>query len=649
MKRPVPIQFMPHDSEQGRLEKLRLLASQVADFGSETTAAVGPTYAVFTESTDGLVPAPGNATGFLRYDGTWAETGGGCDCEQIEADITALQAGLVATNAAVSALAAVVAGLTTTDVAEGSNLYFTSERAQDAVGGILTDSSSVDFTYDDVANTITAVVLSAGVDHNTLANLSTGDPHPQYALDSDLAGYVPATRTLTAGTGLTGGGDLSTNRSFAIDLSFSPTWTGNHTFDPATGTAINVLGADNATALTVTAPNTTGQSFGVSISAGTNVSDFAFYVASGAGAELARIYGTGGMTLGTPTGGQQGLGSLNAVGVYDDGVLLANQVGANPSASVGTTAINGSAGTFMRSDAAPALNLAITPVWTGGHTWTGTSVMVNTVGTTSTTGFGAYYLTNNAGNFFRMALAGSANATAFITNGPTGPAGYFYTTSTSMPISVGTNGIERLRITDTDTRVTGNLLLTADNLELQLGAAQDLRLYHDGTDSLVRTDVGDLRFNIAGNTRLRVHSDGRISGTALHNVGTVTGTTDQFIASGTYTPTLTNTTNISASSSAVCQWMRVGNVVTVSGQVSVTPTAGGSTLTSLGISLPIASALASATQASGTAGHNASSGAPPVSAGIVEADATNDRARVIWGSLTTSAVPLSFVFTYVVL
>lgn len=43
--------------------------------------------------------------------------------------------------------------------------------------------------------------------------------------------------------------------------------------------------------------------------------------------------------------------------------------GANPTASVGLTAVNGSATTFMRSDAAPALDQAITPTWTGLHTF----------------------------------------------------------------------------------------------------------------------------------------------------------------------------------------------------------------------------------------------------------------------------------------
>lgn len=42
---------------------------------------------------------------------------------------------------------------------------------------------------------------------------------------------------------------------------------------------------------------------------------------------------------------------------------------ANPTASVGLSAVNGSAGTFMRSDGAPALDQTIVPTWTGQHTW----------------------------------------------------------------------------------------------------------------------------------------------------------------------------------------------------------------------------------------------------------------------------------------
>lgn len=49
---------------------------------------------------------------------------------------------------------------------------------------------------------------------------------------------------------------------------------------------------------------------------------------------------------------------------------------ANPTAVIGLTAVNGSAGTFMRSDAAPALDQGIAPTWTGIHTFTGSSTFL---------------------------------------------------------------------------------------------------------------------------------------------------------------------------------------------------------------------------------------------------------------------------------
>jgi len=56
---------------------------------------------------------------------------------------------------------------------------YTDEMAQDAVGGILTDSASIDFTYDDVGNQISAAVIPGGVDHGALAGLGD-DAHTIY-------------------------------------------------------------------------------------------------------------------------------------------------------------------------------------------------------------------------------------------------------------------------------------------------------------------------------------------------------------------------------------------------------------------------------------------------------------------------------------
>lgn len=93
--------------------------------------------------------------------------------------------------------------------------------------------------------------------------------------------------------------------------------------------------------------------------------------------------------------------------------------------------------------------------------------------------------------------------------------------------------------------------------------------------------------------------------------------------SGTYTPTLTNGTNVAASTASVCQWLRVGDTVTVSGRVDIDPTSA-STGTQLGISLPVASNFASATNCGGTA---VSPNVASMCAAIY-ADQTNDRAEL---------------------
>lgn len=97
---------------------------------------------------------------------------------------------------------------------------------------------------------------------------------------------------------------------------------------------------------------------------------------------------------------------------------------ANPSASVGLAAVNGSASTFLRSDGAPALSQAIAPTWTGNHTFT----------------------------------PASGNTT-------------FH---------------------------AGSVNLDLDNQKLQLGASQDLQLYHDGGNSNINNLTGALVFRQSG-------------------------------------------------------------------------------------------------------------------------------------------------------
>lgn len=65
-----------------------------------------------------------------------------------------------------------LAAFSTSNLAEGSNLYFTDERAQDAIGAALTDSSEIDFTYNDAANTISASLINDAISYAKLQNVS---------------------------------------------------------------------------------------------------------------------------------------------------------------------------------------------------------------------------------------------------------------------------------------------------------------------------------------------------------------------------------------------------------------------------------------------------------------------------------------------
>lgn len=62
----------------------------------------------------------------------------------------------------------------------------------------------------------------------------------------------------------------------------------------------------------------------------------------------------------------------------------------NPTASLGLTAINGVATTYMRSDAAPALDVTIAPTWSGLHTFSQRITNTSTTSAAATTGAYTY-------------------------------------------------------------------------------------------------------------------------------------------------------------------------------------------------------------------------------------------------------------------
>lgn len=95
---------------------------------------------------------------------------------------------------------------TTTSIVEGTKLFFTDERAQDAVGSILEDSDSLALNYNDSSNIISGSVIPSGVNHDALQNF-VGNEHIDHSLVSILNGY-----------GIQGGGDLTASRTLSLDL-----------------------------------------------------------------------------------------------------------------------------------------------------------------------------------------------------------------------------------------------------------------------------------------------------------------------------------------------------------------------------------------------------------------------------------------------
>ncbi|MFA5898366.1 MAG: hypothetical protein WC829_04555 [Hyphomicrobium sp.] len=132
------------------------------------------------------------------------------------------------------------------------------------------------------------------------------------------------------------------------------------------------------------------------------------------------------------------------------------------------------------------------------------------------------------------------------------------------------------------------------------------------------------------------------TGDAAHTLDISGAPINVVIASGVYTPTLTNTTNVAASTAYECPYMRVGDMVLVSGIVDIDVTAA-TTVTLMGMSVPIASNFATQSNAGGAA---AAAGVA-LSAFAIEADVTNDRVsfRGVSGSGTANS-GFSFSFTY---
>lgn len=134
-----------------------------------------------------------------------------------------------------------------------------------------------------------------------------------------------------------------------------------------------------------------------------------------------------------------------------------------------------------------------------------------------------------------------------------------------------------------------------------------------------------------------------VLGTGQYHISSAEATTVTTLVGNTYTPTLTNVTNLSASTAYQAQYLRVGNTVNVSGRVDIDPTAAGAV--ELGISLPVASNLGALEDCAGVAAASGIAG----QVAAIAADIANDRAKLVYVAVDLTNQPMYFNFTYQVI
>lgn len=141
-----------------------------------------------------------------------------------------------------------------------------------------------------------------------------------------------------------------------------------------------------------------------------------------------------------------------------------------------------------------------------------------------------------------------------------------------------------------------------------------------------------------------IHWQGILTSSDMHDNALAQGNaTQQQVRSGTYTPTITGITNVTATTPRQAQWTRVGNVVTVSGLFQVTPTINNAQ-TTLSFSLPVASNFTTGYEAGGVAS-TYGTGVTEHSGGFV-ADAALDEVKLDYFETHGGVNSFSYSYTY---
>ena len=322
-----------------------------------------------------------------------------------------------------------------------------------------------------------------------------------------------ASVTLTAGAGLTGGGDISASRTFDVGAGTGITVNANDVAISTDGVTNSLL--DNMAQATIkgrAAGAGTGDPTDLSAAqvasiinssidhgtlAGLTDDDHTQYV-------LRSILTTDGDLFTRASGAvaRLGIGTESYVLTVVSGApawaaTAAGATGADPTASVGLSAVNGSATTFMRSDAAPPLSQAIAPTWTASHTWlqnTDAAITLTLDNDSNGASNAARWAVNSGDASAAWFVTGSGRTSVVITGGPVGAQSVLRTLG-SYPLIFGTNNTYRGEISSAGQWLAVPLA-SAATPDFSFTTDANTGMYNVGADSLGLTTGGTVRVTV---------------------------------------------------------------------------------------------------------------------------------------------------------
>jgi hypothetical protein len=264
-----------------------------------------------------------------------------------------------------------------------------------------------------------------------------------------------------------------------------------------------------------------------------------------------------GMVYGSPTGGSKGVGTINAGGLFVNGASVSTTTAANPTASVGLAAVNGTASTFMRSDGAPALSQAIVPIWSGSHIFSG-----NTIG-----GIGAALEISNTGD----GVNGGSWLMHSQVAGATAPSKFFRITNAG-DLQIINNAFTTTILSLTDAGVLtsiGSGLTALNGTNISSGTVAAARL---AAVNINASGNGGVTTPLLAGTTAAIGGSALLAGQVAQGTVTIAGATTSMVA--TASPSSDPDSSLSAGI-AIYAFVSAANTVTVRvcAIVAVTPAA----------------------------------------------------------------------------